>query len=167
MENSVYKFYKDLPAVAKGIVVVGVLGVTYIFASQIIKRIRQQAEDKKNQQSVVDAKKDMADLSKRGINPTMTQSQADGWAAQIVKQFQGADIPPQSGDLMRRIFKSLKNDADYLLLKTSFGIKTYPDALWGSVKNVSLEGAIQDELLNSTISDLNVILSKNGITYTV
>jgi len=61
----------------------------------------------------------------------------------------------------------LKNDADFLLLKVSFGIKTYPDALWGEVKNVSLEGAIQDELTNGTISELNKILSTKGITYRV
>jgi type II secretory pathway pseudopilin PulG len=167
MANKVFDYYKELPSWAKGIVVVGALGVIYIFASQTLKRIKQQAEDRKNQQSVLDAKSDMSELAKKGIKPTISKSQADGWVAQIVAQFKNADLLLQSGDLTKRIFSSLKNDADFLLLKVSFGIKTYPDALWGEVKNVSLEGAIQDELTNGTISELNKILSTKGITYRV
>jgi len=92
MESTVYKFYKDLPPIAKGVVVVGVLGVVYIFASQTLKRIKQQAEDRKNQQSVLDAKSDMSELAKKGIKPTISKSQADGWVAQIVAQFKNADL---------------------------------------------------------------------------
>jgi len=44
MANKFYDYYKELPSWAKGVVVVGGLGVVYIFASQVIKKLKQDAE---------------------------------------------------------------------------------------------------------------------------
>jgi tyrosyl-tRNA synthetase len=167
MANKVYSYYKELPSWAKGVVVIGILGATYIFASQTIKKIKEQAKSKKLQQGVQDATNELNDLAQQGVRPTITQSQADGFADKIVKQFKGADLLLESYPTVLNIFKSLKNNADFLLLKKQFGLRTYDDAFWGSVKDVTLEGAIQDELTTMRIASLNSQLKKQGITYQV
>ena len=65
------------------------------------------------------------------------------------------------------VFNKLNNDIDFLNLKTSWGVRTYPDALWGYVTNVTLEAAIQNELFAISINNLNNILSKKGIKYSI
>jgi hypothetical protein len=167
MANKAYTYYTELPAWAKGVVVVGGLAVTYIFVSQIISRIKKQASDKENRQAVESAKDDLQDLNKRGVKPTLTKAQTDSMADAILNQYKNADLFLQSYTVTERQFNKLKNDADYLMLKTSWGVRTYPDAFFGSVSNVTLEAAIQNELFNSSISKLNTILTKKGINYTI
>ena len=167
MANKAYSYYKELPAWAKGVVVVGGLAVTYIFVSQIISRIKKQASDKQNKQAVESAKDDLQELRKNGIKPTLSKAQTDSMADAILNQYKNADVLLQSYSVTEREFNKLKNDADFLMLKTSWGVRTYPDAFFGSVSNVTLEAAIQNELFNSSIDKLNAILSKKGIKYTI
>lgn len=167
MANKVYQYYTELPSWAKGIVVVGGIAIIYFATKQTIARLRKQSESKDAQNSVNEAKNELEKLKNSGVNPTITKSQADAYAEKIVKQFKGADLLLGSYDVVNQIFKDLKNDADYLLLKSSFGVRTYDDAFLGQVKNVTLESAIQDELTQMRINDLNKTLSKQGITYKV
>jgi hypothetical protein len=171
MANKVYDYYKELPSWAKGVVVIGVLGVTYIFASQIIRKIKENAKKSELEKSVNDAKNELNDLIKSGVKPTITKSQADAFADKIVKQFKGADLLLQSYPTIKDILSQLKNNADYLLLKQQFGLRTYTDAFnvfgWNKVENVTLEAAIQDELTTGSIDSLNKILASKGITYRV
>lgn len=162
-----YDYYKDLPPYAKAVVLIGTGVAVWVIYSRIRNSFLKKAEEKKSQQAVISAKDELSNLNSRGVRPTISRTQADGWADQIVKQFTGADLTLGSYDVVARIFSNLKNDADYLMLKTSFGTRTYPDALFGSVSNVTLEGAIQDELTNMRISDLNGILAKKGINYKI
>lgn len=167
MANKAYSYYTELPAWAKGVVVVGGLAVTYIFVSQIISRIKKQASDKDNRQAVESAKDDLQELRKNGIKPTLSKAQTDAMADAILNQYKNADLLLQSYSVTERQFNMLKNDADFLMLKTSWGVRTYPDAFLGSVSNVTLEAAIQNELFNSSITKLNAILAKKGIKYTI
>ena len=167
MASKVYSYYKDLPSWAKGIVVIGGIAIAYFTSKQLIARIKKNVEKKDAQTSVDDAKAELNDLVKNGVKPTINKSQADAYAEKIVKQFQGADLILGSYAVADSIFKQLKNNADFLLLKASFGIRTYPDAFFGNVKNVTLESAIQDELTQMRINDLNKTLAKQGITYKV
>ena len=167
MANNSFSYYKELPAWAKGVVVVGGLAVTYIFVSQIISRIKKQASDKLNQQGLESAKDDLSELKKKGIKGTLTKAQTDAMADAILNQYKGADVFLQSYTVTEREFNKLKNDIDFLNLKTSWGLRTYPDAFNFTVSNVTLEAAIQNELFNSSIDKLNTILSKKGIKYTI
>jgi predicted GNAT family N-acyltransferase len=92
MANKAFSYYKELPAWAKGVVVVGGLAVTYIFVSQIISRIKKQASDKENRQAVESAKDDLQDLSKRGVKPTLTKAQTDSMADAILNQYKKIEL---------------------------------------------------------------------------
>ena len=96
MANKAFSYYKELPAWAKGVVVVGGLAVTYIFVSQIISRIKKQASDKLNQQGLESAKDDLSELKKKGIKGTLTKAQTDAMADAILNQYKGADVFLQS-----------------------------------------------------------------------
>ena len=167
MSSKIYSYYKELPSWAKGVVVVGGIAIVYFTSKQIIARVKKNAEKKDAQTSVDDAKAELEQIVRSGVKPTINKSQADAYAEKIVKQFQGADLTLGSYAVVDSIFKQLKNNADFLLLKASFGVRTYPDALWGNVTNVTLESAIQDELTQMRINDLNKTLAKQGITYKV
>lgn len=167
MSSKVYEVYKELPAWAKGVTVVGGLTVVYIFASQVVKKIREQAANKQNAQGIESAKDEIEKLKQNGMRATITKAQADAMADEIVNAYKGADLLLQSSGVTKRVFNKLNNDFDFLMLKTSFGVRTYPDALWGNVSNVTLEAAIQNELFNTTIDALNKILKSKNIKYTI
>ena len=126
--GKVYDYFKDLPPYAKGAVILGVLAIGYFTGKQLIARISKDATEKKAAKSVISAQSDLNDLKKQGVQATISKSQSDAWADQIVAQFRNADLLLQSKALIEKIFNSLKNDVDYLMLKISFGIRTYPDA---------------------------------------
>ena len=50
--SNLIKYYKELPDWAKGVVVVGTMTVTYIFLSQIVKKIRQEKEQQKQLEEI-------------------------------------------------------------------------------------------------------------------
>ena len=124
MASKVYSYYKELPSWAKGVVVVGGIAIAYFTAKQLIARVKKNAEKKDAQQSVDDAKSELQDMIRSGVKPTINKSQADAYAEKIVKQFQGADLTLGSYAVVDSIFKQLKNNADFLLLKASFGVRT-------------------------------------------
>jgi hypothetical protein len=167
MGNKTFEVYKQLPSWAKGVTIVGGLTVVYIFASQVVKKIREQAANKQNEQAVESAKDEIEKLKQSGMKATITKARADAMADSIVNQYKNADLLLQSGALTTRIFNELKNDLVFLMLKTSFGVRTYPDAFFGNVSNVTLEAAIQNELFNTTINSLNKILKTKGIKYSI
>lgn len=167
MANKVYSYYKDLPQWAKGVVVVGGLVVVYLAYRGISKQFKKNVELKDAKDSVNNATNEIKQEIQSGVKPSYASSQYDGWAEAIVKQFKGADLLLESYPTIKNIFDKLKNNADYLMLKKSFGIRTYDDAFFGQVKNVTLESAIQDELTTGSIEKLNAILEKKGITYRV
>lgn len=162
-----YDYYKGLPPIAKGIVVVGGLTAIYFAYRGISKQLKKNLETKDAQQSVKDAKEELKQVIDSGVKPSYSQSQYDSWAEKLVKQYKGADLLLESYPTTKNIFDQLKNNADYLMLKKAFGVRTYDDAFFGQVKNVTLEAAIQDELATSSIKSLNSILEKKGITYSV
>lgn len=167
MANKIAGYYKELPSWSKGIVAIGGIGIAFYIGYTLIRRIKEQAKQKELEKGVIDATNELNDLAKKGMLPTISKSQADGFADKIVKQFKGADLLLESYPTVLNVFKSLKNNADFLLLKRQFGLRTYDDAFWGQVKNVTLEGAIQDELMSSSIVKLNEQLRKQNITYQV
>jgi len=126
-------------------------------------------------------------LANQGITPSFQVSQYRTWVNAILQQFTGCDgsvakCPggwtgaingtlsySTSGKTVANIISTFKNDADFLSLQAAFEIRTYDDCgVWpfnGSVKNVTLSGAINNELITCEIEGLNKILASKNITY--
>ena len=186
MQGKVYQYYKDLPAWAKGVVVVGGIAIVYFTGRSIVKSIKQKKAARNATQTVADAKADLASLTYRGIKPSYSQTQYQTWANSIQSAFEGCDsfqtitwgsdspvgvvtIWSTSGYKVAQIFNQLKNDVDYLELTISWKVRTYDACGWGTgnITDVDLVSAIADELSDRERSNLNDILQLRGITYRV
>ena len=178
MANKVFDYYKELPSWAKGVVVVGGIAIVYFTSKQLIARIKKQGEIKKDMAVVIDQQNEVKVLEQTGARASFSDSQYKSWADAIQKQFDGCDFSYQnyilpesffsySGAKVYQILNNFKNNLDFLKLSTAWGIRTYDKCgLWnGNVENVSLSGAISDELTEIEIKDLNKLLTKKGITY--
>lgn len=179
MANKVYEYYKGLPTWGKGVVVIGGLAVTYLFASQIISKIKEDAARRKAEKNLKNANSDLNNALNNGQSLTYGQSQYDAWVSQIVNQFKGCDASctfmpehslicaTDSFKLIANIIKSMKNDADWLNLVTTFKIQSYDDCLSWINDKVSgdLYTCVTNELSNDERKALNKVLKKSNITY--
>jgi len=177
MKGKIIEYYKELPTWAKGVLVIGIVGVSYVFISQTIKRIRQQAQLEKDRKTIVNQIKEQDGLIKAGMTQSYPDSQYNSWADGIQKQFDSCDFSPEnwilsglfasfSGEYIYKIIKQLNNDLDFLKLSTAFDIRTYDQCGWGTGNFTgNLTQAVEDELSTSEITQLNNLLSQKGINY--
>jgi hypothetical protein len=181
MENKALQIYKDLPSWAKGVVVVGGLGAAYLFASQIIKKLRLDAEKRNAEKELDTTRIELDNQTQQGIVPSYTKSTYDAWAQSIQDQFDGCDpffggvfgiggdyneLSP-SAKKIYDIVDKMNNDRDFLELVDSFDIRTYDQCGWGTgnVENATLYKAVSDELSQDEINFINERLANRGITY--
>lgn len=177
MANQAYKYYQELPQWAKGVIVVGVLTVTYIFVNQVIKKIRQEADKKKAEQGIASAADELNKMKSSGTPMSYPKSIYDGMASQLVEQFSGCDPSgtypvyvysdlSKSGKLLYDSINKMNNERDFLELLDSFGVRTYDDCgLWGDIENATLYKAVSNELNTSEIKFINDLLKNRKITY--
>jgi len=155
--------FKQLPTWSKGvialIVVSGVVVVTYA----IYKKAKEIA-DKKDDKQQLDAEQE--ELSNMNIKPTLNKAQAEAIANAIFAAFDGyaSDELAVYSQLAK-----LKNNADWLLLSTSYGTREISSGRFNPEPNFkgTLTAAITSELEFDEIQIINKILKKNGVTYTV
>jgi hypothetical protein len=170
--------YNQLPSWARGVVVVGGLAITYIFVNQIIKKLRLDAEKKKAEESLKQFRAELQQQIDAGVVPSYQKSVYDGYADALVIQFSGCDPGVASSTLnlltpsaykLYTIILELNNDRDFLELVDSFGTRTYDACGWwtGEVENVTLYGAVADELTQGEITTLNDTLRSRNINYTL
>lgn len=170
--NGALKYYKELPNWAKGVVVVGGLTVTYIFLSQIVSKIRQKNEQKKQLEEISGANQDLENLSKKGIYATMNKSAFEAMSAAIIDAVSGCGTDKSK---INSQFQKLNNDADILAFVSVFGLRKKQRCLFSddpredffsnTTPPLSLTAHLQSDLTDSEINEINKILSSRGITY--
>jgi len=180
-QGKVFSYYTQLPNWAKGVVIVGSLGVTYLFASQIIKIIRKDADKRKAEEGLKDTREEQTKLEEAGVLRSFPKSTYKGWADNIEEQFTGCDmtspiipsntvgIPYISGwsgsaVTLYNILNELKNDLDFVDLIDAFGNREYNDCIFGTVKG-NLYKAVSNELNTTEIRGMNDTLKTKGIKY--
>ncbi len=158
--------FKGLPTWAKGVVAVGGTAFVAIAGFTIYNNIKKGINRKRLNQLATDAGKDLQTLAQKGIRPTITQTQAQTFAATLVSAFDDCGTDEAAA---YRVMGMLKNDADILLLIKVYGLREFKGCFSGShyfgSEELSLPGAITYEMSNGEISKLNSILQKAGITY--
>lgn len=182
-QTKIIEYYKDLPGWAKGVVIIGGSAIAWFgILNPVRKAIIKKLDAGKLNKSVSEFKGDLADLKRKGINPTYPSSQYFVWADAIENQFSGCDwgvalfdlnIPvvggwTGSGSLMKGIAEKMNNDADFSSLVLAFGTRTYDQCgFWPFAGNITanLSKAVNDELDSEEIKAINKILQKKNITY--
>lgn len=166
MANKVYQYYKELPSWAKGVVVVGGIAIAYFTAKQLIARIKEQSQYKKQRQGLDDQKSELKNMLDTGAKLSYPMSQYKTWATQIASEFAGCDPLNTSYGKFANIMYQLKNNADFLALSTAFDIQEYDQCgVWNSNFKGNLQEAINDEFDVNELARLNKELVKQGISY--
>jgi hypothetical protein len=168
MQNKLLDYYKELPAWAKGVVVIGGITIIYFTTKQFISRIKKQGKLAKVNQEIIEQKNELKNLEQTGLRASFPDSQYKSWADAIENEFDGCDPFGTSPTYLNKILKQLKNDVDFLKLQTAWGNNRKYDkcGLWnGDIENKSLTYCVKDELDNGQIEDANKILASKGISY--
>jgi len=169
MANSgAYKVYSDLPAWAKGVVVVGGIAIVYFTGKSIYKGIASKIAAGKDAKAVKDTKDEIRVVQQTGVRASYAESQYKAWADVLQKAFEGCDPLNTVPSTVYGIVKQLKNDLDWLKLVQSYGVRTHDQCGWfmGDFTG-NLYAALYDDLDSGEISKVNKFLSERGITYKV
>jgi hypothetical protein len=157
------ELYKGLPMWAKGVIALIVVGGVGVIAYTIYKKI-QNAADKKDDRQQLSA--EQKELSQMSVKPTLSKAQAEAMANAIFAALDGYASDEQA--VYAQLGK-LKNNADWLLLSTSYGTREISSGKLNPAPNFkgTLIGALTDELDGFERAAANAILKKNGVTYTI
>jgi len=174
MKNKVYTYYTELPDWAKGVVVVGVLGVSYIVISRTIARIRKNKDIKDSGKEADYANQDLIELAKRGIRPTLDRTQMEILIKSLEQSMNGCSY---SQSKIENAFKKLNNEADLKLLIRDFAVRFYqPCAISSPISygiyltdnkhfGGSLATWLNYDLDSSDINSINKILANKNINF--
>lgn len=163
-----FQWWQSLPTAAKIVIGIGVPVAGWVIYSRIRNSINKGKDLAGAKQEVQSAGDDLAALAKNGITPSFPDTQYDTWVNELQSQYNGCDVLLQSGIQTGKIFKLLKNDADWLMLVKAWGdSRPVKGCLWGKDFTGSLSQAIIWETLPVTRDALNMQLKANGISYRV
>jgi hypothetical protein len=172
--NNISKTYNNLPPWSRGVIAVIGIGAIGYATYTIIQNIKK-AKDIKNANKISGfANDELSALRKKGINPTFSNSQFEGYALKLVQAINGCMTDTKA---VKSVFSSLKNQADILSLISVFGVRFYmPCAATQPISyvryqfdNKAFGGALptwmEYGLSKSDISSINDMLAKNKITF--
>lgn len=167
----VYQYYKELPQWAKGLVVVGGVAIVY-FTSKSIIGAMSAARNRAAQLKEVDtANTELIALRRRGINPTLPQSNYEALSNSLIDAFNGCGTDFSK---VKSVFGQLKNQADALLFVKTFGLRKKQRCLFSDdpresffsnfTPPMSLSAHLASDLSSSNIATINKMLKEKNIT---
>jgi hypothetical protein len=154
--------WKSLPTWAKGtIAVVGVLAIGGVgFA--IYKGVKKAIEKAKEGKEGREAKDELAEAAQQGIQPTISNAEAESKVSSLMSAADDCDFWGQGATQIIAVIKTLKNKADYLLVSSKFGTKTWKDCGSGNVTG-SLTTLLVEELDSGQMQEVRQHLSSIGV----
>jgi hypothetical protein len=162
--DNVYKYYKDLPPWAKGVVVVGSLGMAYIIGSKIYAGLKPKPKEIKNIEN------DISDLETK-MKASYGDAAYDGYANTIYEA-QRTSMGNDSGTIMD-VALLMRNNLDLAKLIQAYG--TRQNYAFGfPTEKLSLLGAmrkgVEADLYGAysyRIGKINSDWEAKGITYRI
>lgn len=175
MAEKTYRYYKDLPTWAKGIVIVGGVAITGFVLFQLYKTLKEKADKKQAEDFKKEAKKELDILKAQGVKPSYSPSQYESFSSKIVVALDGCGSDEQA---VYSVFAAIKNKADLLNLISSFGVRYYQPCLLtdpisrgfdyigiGQKYGGNLSTWLTYDLDKFEIDRINNMLSSKGIDY--
>lgn len=161
---SAEKTFNGLPGWAKGVVAVAVIGGIGISAYLIYKKIKARNASANSRKEIDEVNKEINDQIKKGVKPTLTPSQiaAMANALQTAMDGYGTDY----GAVLNQLVK-LRNDLDILALNKSFGVRKINSGRGNPAADFegTLGQCLTDELSDTRIGEVNMMLAKKGIKF--
>jgi hypothetical protein len=169
-----YKYFKDLPPWAKGVVVVGTGAALYFAGLSLYRNIRRNKDIKEANKAGEAAQKELGELASKGINPTLPDSQFQALSESLVQAMNGCGTDEE---MVYSVFRKIKNDADIRKLIAVFGVRYYQPCAADQpisytkwlINEKSYGGGLPTwlsyDLSASEIDKINSILKTNGVNY--
>jgi len=172
-----YQYYKELPAWAKGVVIVGGVGLVFVVGRPIYKKLFPSPEEKANTNVLKDSTKSIKDLKSKGMVSSIPETQYSILANQLYN-LAGYNIIGNQYGQAETILKNLKNDLEVALLINAYGVRKTHDALFPFGEDQDLfsmvKSKIGNDMLNTSaithgsnwrLKEINSDWAKKGITY--
>lgn len=168
------KYYADQPRWAKGVINVVAVGGVAFAGYSIYRGIQKRRAIEKANTAANQATGELQVLAQRGIYPSYYTSQYELMSNQLVQAMNGCGTDEE---MILQVIRSLKNDADVLMLIRSFGVRFYQPCSWAQpisyalylIDSESFGGGIGEwfgyDLSAGDIEDINDILQSKGIQY--
>lgn len=172
MPNGVYKFYRELPPWAKGVVVVGGGLVLFMVGKRVYKSVFPSESDKRNRQLFNDVGKEIVKYQNSGQLASFPDSQFETFANTIYNSMRFA--AGDDYDTVELTMKKMKNNLDVAKLLKAFGKRQ--DYFFGIPTGdpMDLFTYVQKELgndfaglTNYRVRNINADWKKKGITYQI
>ena len=129
--------------------------------SKILKILRPEYKREQNEQKIIQSELE-TEAKKTGLS--YPQSQYPAFANII--ETAGFDVGTDE-DAIYTVFRSLKNNADYLALTNAWGKPTRKIYDWGFGYDMTLPQFIRWEMDDSEVAKINAILKSKTIKYRV
>ena len=165
----VYQYYKELPSWAKGVVIVGGVGLVFVVGRPIYAKLFPSADAKNAAAILDDASLDIAKFTRAGLKPSYPDAQYTQLADTIYNA-QRTSIGFDSGRIKDSLM-AMKNNLDVAKLAKAYGVRqnyafsipTDKFGLFGAARH----GIASDYFgaFSSRIDDINKDWEKKGITY--
>jgi hypothetical protein len=164
-----YKYYKDLPAWAKGVALVGAGVIVYFVGYRIYKYAFPSNAEKRNKELANNIQSEIIKAKEQGLTPSYADSNYNTMANTIYNSMRYA-VGDNYG-LVVDTMKNMKNNLDVAKLIKAFGMKQ--DYVFGLPEGSpkDLFTFVQSELgneygvANFRIKSINSDWAKKGITY--
>lgn len=178
-KENLLKVYDGLPPWARGVVVIGGIGILYIVGSTLYKKVQQAKNDKLEEEKTNKIQDELVKTKKEGMVASFSDVQFNNFADAAQNAFTNCRLPIipcptylgvgcQSNSFREfyPIVKQLKNNVDFLQLQKTFGIRTITKS-WtcGGDIRMNLPTLVKDQLNSQEIKTINNTLADNGITY--
>ena len=134
---------------------VAIYGGLIFIAYKVFKNFFSGENTKKEEDELKGYKKELADLKAQGILPTFTDTQYQAVANNIKKAFSGAETFTTELEQILSIINSVKNMADWIKLRETFGIQDISDIGYGSTK-YTLTQLLADQLDSNVYTPFNL-----------
>jgi hypothetical protein len=166
-DNKIFETYHELPTWAKGIVVIGGLGILYIVGSTVYKKLFPPPLP----QTLQNVNNDIASYSQT-YTPTYGSAQYDGFANAIYNA-QVSSLGYDSKTIANTLMQ-MQNDLDVALLAKAYGLRQ--DYVFGfkigstyDLFSASRHGISSDMfgIFSYRIDDVNNDWQSKGITYRI
>ena len=159
------KYWKDLPTWAKG--TIAILGIVIVggVGFGIYQGVKRAIEKGKESKEGREAKDELQDAAKEVINPTISQAEAQAKVSSLLTAAAECDPYGSGAQQILQVIKSLKNKADYYLVSSTFGTKTWDNGVFcGGKITGSITALISDELDGGQMAEARTHLSTIGVS---
>jgi len=139
--------------------IAALVGVGF-FVYKKLKKIGSEREDREEAQQ---SENELDVLLNQGVNPTFSDAEAQSKANILVAAANDCDLWGQGAQQIMQVIYSIKNRADWFLLSSKFGVRTWDDCPYGS-ESGSISVLLIEELDTGQMSEVRRHLGQFGIS---